>query len=150
MSMEASLQDILAARENRVQFQKELLEKYRKPLLCFTMNIPGPVKLDRDVSIGFAVGNWLLQDALQGAILHETQYRKHTGCEAYYVVDMAPEDLKRLAIDLEETDLIGRLFDMDVIAPTGKKIDRASLGLPRRNCLLCENDAYVCARPSFR
>ena len=53
--MEPTLLEILDAREKRVQHQKELLEKYKKPLLCFTMNIPGPVKLDRDVSIGFFV-----------------------------------------------------------------------------------------------
>ena len=54
--MEASLQQILDAREARVQRQKELLAQYQKPLICFTMNIPGPVKLDRDVAIGFFVG----------------------------------------------------------------------------------------------
>lgn len=145
--MEVSLQDILSAREARVQKQNRLLARYQKPLLCFTMNIPGPVKLDRDISLGFSVGNWLLQDALADQkCLHRELCFENTGCEAYYVVDMPPEDLKRLCIDLEETELIGRLFDMDVMDPTGKKLDRESLGLPRRKCLLCENDAYICAR----
>ena len=115
--MEVSLQEILAARENRVALQRKLLETYQKPLLCFTMNIPGPVKLDRDVSIGFSVGCWLLEDALQSAIVHKEIYRHSTGCEGYFVVDMPEKRLKSIAIELEETDPIGRLFDMDVLTP---------------------------------
>lgn len=145
--MEATLQEILNARENRVQKQKKLLHRHQKPLLCFTMNIPGPEKYNRDISLGFSVGNWLLQDALSGEkCLHRELCFENTGCEAYYVVDMPPNKLKQLAIDIEETHLIGRLFDMDVMDPEGKKISRDSLGLPRRKCLLCENDAYLCAR----
>lgn len=143
--MEATLQEILDAREHRAFTQKQLLDKYQKPLLCFTMNIPGPEKFNRDVSIGFSVGCWLLGDALQGHILHREQHRKHTGCEAYYVADLPAAELKQLALEIEETDPIGRLFDMDVLDADGKKIDRESLGLPRRKCLICDQDAYICA-----
>lgn len=145
--MEASLQEILDAREKRVQTQKALLEKFQKPLLCFTMNIPGPVKLDRDISIGFYVGCRLLADALRGCkVLHRQEDRLITGCEGYYVVDMPAGELKQLAIDLEESDIIGRLFDMDVLDTDGRKLTREELGYSRRTCLLCEKDAVVCAR----
>ena len=42
--MEPTLLQILDAREERVRHQRQLLEQYGKPLLCFTMNIPGPEK----------------------------------------------------------------------------------------------------------
>lgn len=145
--MEASLPQILDAREKRVQTQKQLLETYQKPLLCFTMNIPGPQKYDRDVSLGFSVGNWLLKDALSGRkVLHHSQRREITGCEAYYVVDMPAKQLKLLAVELEDADAVGRLFDMDVLDTDGNKLDREGLGLPRRKCLLCDRDAVICAR----
>lgn len=144
--MEAALQDILLAREQRVQTQQALLAQYQKPLLCFTMNIPGPVKLDRDVSIGFAVGNWMLKDALSGRLLHCQILRKVTGCEGYYVVDMPARELKQLAMELEDTAPIGRLFDMDVWDADGRKLDREVMGADRRKCLLCDKDAYICAR----
>ena len=143
--MQASLQEILDAREARVQTQNQLLQTYEKPLLCFTMNIPGPVKYDRDVDIGFFVGCKLLDSDLQGRILHRQIHRKHTGCEAYYVVDMDSKTLKQIAIELEQTHPIGRLFDMDVLDVDGGKIERESLGHPRRQCLICDQDAYVCA-----
>lgn len=145
--MEASLLEILDARERRVQLQKALLQQFRKPLLCFTMNIPGPVKLDRDVSIGFHVGNWLLEDALSRTpVLHQENRLAHTGCEAFYVVDMPAQNLKQLAVDLEDIDPIGRLFDMDVLDTDGTKLTREDLGYPKRKCLLCDQDAVVCAR----
>lgn len=140
------LTEILDAREKRVQKQKQLLEKFQRPLLCFTMNIPGPVKLDRDVSIGFFVGNKLLADALSRCrVLHMEQNRLITGCEGYYVVDLPARKLKELAVELEEIEPIGRLFDLDVLDVDGRKISREELGLPRRMCLLCEEDAVVCA-----
>ena len=145
--MEVSLQEILDAREVRVQKQQALLSQFHKPILCFTMNIPGPVKLDRDVIIGFFVGNWLLTDRLNGChILHKETCQKDTGWESYYVVDMPAEQLKQLAVETEDISPIGRLFDMDVIDPSGKKLSREDLNLPKRKCLLCDNDAVVCAR----
>ena len=84
--MEATLQEILDARDARVQRQQELLAQYHKPIVSFTMNIPGPVKLDRDVSIGFFVGCRLLKDALAGKILFAEEHKKVTGCEAFFVV----------------------------------------------------------------
>ncbi len=140
--MEPTLHEILDAREKRAQRQKELINKYNKPLLCFTMNIPGPIKLDRDISIGFFVGCRLLQDSLRGThLLHREIHRRNTGCEAYYVVDMPADKLKELATEIENTELIGRLFDMDVLDTDGNKLSREI----RRKCLLCDNDAVVCA-----
>lgn len=140
------LKEILDAREKRADKQKFLLEKYQKPLLCFTMNIPGPTKLDRDVSIGFFVGNKLLADALSHCrVLHMEQNRLITGCEGYYMVDLPARKLKELAVDLEEIDPIGRLFDLDVLDTDGHKISREELGLSRRKCLMCDEDAVVCA-----
>lgn len=147
MSMEASLLEILDARERRAQQQNVLLQQFQKPLLCFTMNIPGPVKLDRDVSIGFYVGKWLLDDALSCChVLHRESRLLNTGCEAFYVVDMPATELKQLAIDLEDIEPIGRLFDMDVLDADGTKLTREALGYPKRKCLLCDNDAVICAR----
>lgn len=145
--MEVSLQEILDARENRVLRQQALLTEYQKPLICFTMNIPGPVKLDRDISLAFSVGNWLLRDSIPGrSILHKELHREQTGCEAFYVADLPAKELKQIAMDIEDTDPIGRLFDMDVIDENGKKLTREDMGQPRRKCLLCNNDAAVCAR----
>ena len=145
--MEVRLQEILDAREARVQKQQALLAQYKKPLICFTMNIPGPEKYDRDISLGFSVGNWLIADSIPArSVLYRDLEWKATGCEAYYVADMPATELKKIAIDIEDTEPIGRLFDIDVIDTDGKKLTREAFGLPRRTCLICDNDAALCAR----
>ena len=145
--MEATMQEILDARENRARKQKELLSLYQKPLLCFSMNIPGPEKWNADISAGFTVGNLLLRDALGSArILRFEKTQSSAGCEAYYVVDISAWQLKQIAIQTEATDPIGRLFDMDVLDAQGQHLSRADLGLEPRKCLLCDQDARICAR----
>ena len=145
--MEASLEEILEAREQRAETQRALLNKYKRPLICFTMNIPGPVKFTRDIAIAFAVGNRLLRNFLHGQpILHRELLYKHTGCEGYYVVDLPAGELKYLAIAVEDTEQIGRLFDVDVLDADGRKLSREEFGLPQRRCLLCGEPAAVCAR----
>ncbi len=137
--------EILDAREKRVARQKELLSRFQKPLLCFTMNIPGLVKLDRDVAIGFFVGCRLLQDALADQLLHFEAHYRPTGCECFCVADADAKSLKATAMDLEDIAPIGRLFDMDVLDTDGQKFSREKLGANPRKCLLCDNDAFVCA-----
>lgn len=145
--MEATLQEILDAREQRAAKQKTLLEQYGKTLLCFTMNIPGPEKWSRDVAIGFYLGCWFLEDALRGRkILYKERITKNSGCEAYYVVDIPPRQLKEMVMELEEIDPVGRLFDMDVMTLEEGKISRKDLGHGPRKCLICDNDAAICAR----
>ena len=145
--METTMQEILDARENRVSKQKELLAQYGKPLLCFTMNIPGPKKWNRNVAIGFYLGCWFIEDALKGRpILHKEKSTAITGAEAYYVVDLPAKQLKQMLMELEEIEPIGRLFDMDVLTPEGEKVSRQELGFPPRKCLICDQDAAVCAR----
>lgn len=145
--MEASLSEILEARDQRAKKQQQLLAQYQRALICFTMNIPGPVKQSRDISIGFAVGDRQLRNLLHGhPILHREIHYKTTGCEGYYVVDAPAEKLKRIAINLEDAEPIGRLFDIDVLNTDGHKLSREEMQLPQRKCLLCEQDAAICAR----
>ena len=144
--MEATLQEILDARENRVAKQKELLAQYGKTLLCFTMNIPGPEKWNRNVAIGFYLGCWFIEDTLKGRpVLHKEKHTPITGGEAYYVVDIPAKQLKQMVMELEEIDPVGRLFDMDVLTPEGEKVSRTELGHAPRKCLICDNDAAICA-----
>lgn len=142
--MNENLTEILAAREARAEKQKQLLEKFQKPLLCFTMNIPGPEKWNRDIAIGFFVGSRMLLDALAGRLCHWEQRITAAGGEGYFVADMSAKELKRLALDLEEAESVGRLFDMDVLDIDGQKLSRTAMGVPPRTCLLCDNDAAIC------
>ena len=144
--MTPTLQEILDAREKRAEKQKYFLKKFQKPLVCFTMNIPGPEKWNRDVSVAFFVGCRLLEDAIgKQALLHFETLISPCGGEGYFIADIPADQLKRLCAQLEEDSLAGRLFDMDVLDADGEKLQREALGFPKRKCLLCGNDAVICA-----
>jgi len=147
--MEATLQQILDAREQRCARQRSLLHRYRMPLICFTMNIAGPEKCSPLILRGFRLGLSRLEAQLKAAafpIAHFEQEESITGCQAFYVVDAPAVTLKQLTCEIEDMDPVGRLFDMDVLDTDARKIQRQALGLPSRRCLLCREDALVCGR----
>ena len=51
-----SLNEILISKEERVKTQRSLLCEYKKPLICFTMNIAGPVKNSPLIERTFGIG----------------------------------------------------------------------------------------------
>ena len=138
--MEVTLLDILEAREKRVQKQQELLRKYGKTLICFTMNIPGPVKVTPEIRAAFKIGNNILHSLV--TVVYEEDNSAFTGCEKFYIVNDTPAAAKQKCQQAEECFPVGRLFDMDVLTPDGQKLSR---GTPRK-CLICDKDAAICGR----
>jgi triphosphoribosyl-dephospho-CoA synthase len=59
---------------------------------------------------------------------------------------LAPAAIKRATIDIETTLPAGRLLDLDVYDASGGQVDRTSLGVPTRPCLLCSRPAVECIR----
>ena len=148
MAVEVSLLDMLDARERRVHHQQELLERYHKPLICFTMNIAGPIKDSPLIRRGFARGQQLLRQQFFRAKLsplHTDAHCEATGCEAFYVLDADPMTIKKFTTDIEDATPLGRLFDMDVLRSDGTKVDREELSLSGRRCLICGGPAKVCS-----
>ncbi len=149
MEHPVTLSEMLAAREKRAFRQRQLLDKYKSTLICFTMNIAGPVKNSPLIQSGFALGKRLLEERLAAqniSLLHQEESCTATGCEAFYVLAQDPLTVKELTSDIEEGSELGRLFDMDVLGTGGEKIDRSELGLAPRICLLCGRPAKECAR----
>ena len=137
---EVTLQDILLAREKRAQKQRELLDAYHCPLVCFTMNIAGPVKTSPLIERGFREGLKDLATLKRKIYASEIIYAD-TGCEAYFAVNMNAQKLKELCIGLEEGIPLGRLFDMDVLDAGGIKRDRPG----QRGCIVCGAPGRACA-----
>lgn len=149
MSTEITLLEMLEARERRVERQRELLGAGNGTLVCFTMNIAGPVKRDVWIEKGFRLGLGQLEGQLRvsgKAVAHREISIEATGCEAMLLVTGSPLAVKALTVELEDGAPLGRLFDMDVFYPEGTKVERQELGFPERKCLICENNAKVCAR----
>lgn len=148
-TQEAALKQILEAREFRAELQKELMKKYKLPLISFTINIPGPAKKTSESSIIFQEGCKALMKKLQEAgsslVYCETK-EPITGFEGYFVVKMDERTLKAYMLEIEKEHPLGRLFDLDVIGTDGVPISRNDFGNSKRKCLLCDEDAHSCGR----
>lgn len=146
---EVSLSDMMDARELRASIQNHLLNTYKLPLICLTLNIPGPHKVFPGVLNAYELGckricQTLEKEAL--TIVFQTERREKTGYEAFFAVDSNAKNLKQLMVSIEDHTRLGRLFDIDVLDTGGKKLSREESGLPVRTCLLCGQPAHVCSR----
>ena len=147
--MEVTLMQMLEARERRAMRQRTLLEEYKSTLVCFTMNIAGPNKNSPLIRRGYTLGRQLLEAQFRAAgarVLYFEESNENTGNEAIFVLDQQPLAVKALTVEIEDHTAAGRLFDMDVLCPNGRKVDRQELGLSGRKCLLCGGSAQACAR----
>ena len=147
--MEVTLMEMLEAREKRAERQQTLRSAWGRTMVCFTMNIAGPVKNSALIRRGYALGKKLLVRQLMAAgiaIAHFEEVQEKTGNEAFFLLDAAPLRVKKVTVTIEDQGPVGRLFDMDVLCPDGRKVDRQELGLSGRKCLICGGPAQACAR----
>lgn len=137
-----TLQQMLEARERRVALQTRLLRQYRTPLVCFTMNIAGPIKVSPLIERAFYEGVRALESTLtEQRILHREVEVSVTGCQAVFCVDVDAETLKAICIAIEDGRPLGRLFDMDVLDTDGTKTERGTV----RGCIVCGAPGRGCA-----
>lgn len=140
--------EILELREKRAAAQQCLLRAYGKPIVCFTMNIPGPVKQNGLILRGFRLGCRLLREGLETAgiqILHWETEDPYVGSTAYCAADTDPVTLKEITTRIEDSFPLGRLYDMDVLDPHGGKLDRELVGGKSRDCIVCGAAGRGCA-----
>lgn len=146
---DVSMAKILDTRENRVQIQQEMLQKSPSCLLSFTLNIPGPVKVFPYTKWTYEVGISIILKGislLNGVIIEQKEVKKDTGWEAFFALNLHPEDMKSYLLEQEEQHPLGRLFDFDILRADGSKLSRQELGFLERTCLLCGNPAFLCGR----
>lgn len=167
--MPITLAELLDSRDKRAKHQKDLLgANPGKSLLCLTVQLPGPEKRNAS-SLKIAHAG---VEAVRKAFLplYEELNDLETGYEAYYLVDLSPEEAKRRTCQIEDSHPLGRLMDIDVLSTTPPVsenyfsqsfaknqfpetstepthiVGRADIGFPPRRCLLCDNEVRYCMR----
>ncbi|EBV0244758.1 citrate lyase holo-[acyl-carrier protein] synthase, partial [Salmonella enterica subsp. enterica] len=76
----------------------------------------------------------------------EMQVNERSGPEWMAAVCAPAMALKQHMSTLEMSHPLGRLWDIDIIDSDGKSLSRRELGHPARPCLICQQDAHLCAR----
>lgn len=145
----AELEAVLGARDARVARRQDVLSRFGRPTITVTPVMPGPVKdcvasrRLQEAAIE-AIERYLLDRKRPATLLYAEVGR--AGPEALYAVEADSEQLKRAMIDLETAHPMGRLWDLDVTDPQIGALSRRSLGLPVRQCIVCDEPAHACAR----
>jgi triphosphoribosyl-dephospho-CoA synthase len=138
--------DLLEAREARQATLARLRGGADRAVVFLSVSVPGPGKR----KAGLAALQRLTAEALGRALPVTPLESGHDALGPWAVlrVSLPPDVVKRAAVDLEASLPAGRLVDLDVYDLTGGQVDRASLHLPARPCLLCDLPAAECIRRS--
>lgn len=161
-----ALPEMLDGREARAFYQNRLLTQWNDirddeiTLVCFTLNIAGPIKVFPLSDEAFAEGCRCIEKGLERlsaesrdgsgrpqtvVLFKDIKYHSY-GHEAYYLINGDSIEVKKVLTEIEESHPFGRLFDIDVLRPDGTKVSRQEIGYPARKCLLCGEMASDCAR----
>lgn len=144
--VKVTAEQILLARERRVEHQQELTLKYKLPLLVVRVNYPG---LDRDNSITRSILDKIKGEvsiAFSEQIIYNELRFTAEGPIFIAMIKDRGTNIKEKAIAVEEQHPLGRLVDIDVYDSTGNGIGREELGYAMRKCYLCNDVAQCCVR----
>ena len=172
-NMPITLDELLASRDARHAMQQKLMAEHSgKTLVCLTVVMPGSVKRNlQSLTVARAAveamrkafggkntdelmrsdelipETELLTDELktddEGCLIERDL---NTGYEAYLITPLPLLEAKRVAVEIEDTHPLGRLFDIDVIDKQGIPVSRDRVGGQPRRCLVCDHEARYCMR----
>jgi holo-ACP synthase len=125
-----NVEQMLAARDQRAARQTSALGRFQKPLVSMTVVAPGPFKDGPLAQRVLEVAHEELENLARARNWHVLwrNFRwQRTGPEAMYVIDVDAQVLKQATIELEDGQPLGRLWDLDVIAPGPRLLSRKQL-----------------------
>ena len=144
-----ALDELLAARERRAHWQAHWHARHGGTLVVLSVLTPGAVKSHAFGRAVFAAALPVLDCLWQARgwrVIAHCHWQEDSGEVAWWSVDAPAHTLKRQLLLLEESLPVGRLWDIDVIGADGKPLSRQALGQAPRRCLVCNDDAKICAR----
>lgn len=145
-----TLEKLLLSRENRMFRQREWLKCHSLPLISFTINMVGEVKVNQISQIAFKQGIQAIHERcleFGATVIVSKRFELNTGLEFMASVDnISALDLKKVMVEIEDHHPLGRLFDIDILDTNFDALSRDNMMLPRRQCIVCESDAKICAR----
>ena len=110
-----------------------------------SLNIPGREKTPPGSEAFFlSIFDQLVQASPGSSLLEKSS--DALGPYAIIALPIDPREAKMRCIALEASHPAARLIDLDVYSASGVQIDRASLSVAARSCLVCQSPAVDCIR----
>lgn len=146
MDEKSIVEKFLKDRDLRVEYQRDLVHQYNKPLVCIRVNYPG-VNKDNVITkkINEIISDELI-NILADEIIFKNKFVSLEGPISIFVVNDTSVKLKELCVNIEENHQIGRLVDIDVYDENYCGISRTHLGKDKRKCFICDDLAFICSR----
>jgi len=147
-----TLDEVLHNREMRVNFINKLLTLHPDcTIISFKLNIPGPVKNNETIEKIFHAGVNSIDSCIsinKWNIVYSKTLSLKTGPEYFAALAFEPTKVKEEMTSIEENEILGRLYDIDVLHlenKEAKSISREKIGYAGRKCFVCNNDAKICS-----
>lgn len=143
---------ILEDREKRYDRILEIIREYKLPVVCGKLNYPGDEKNTVEALKAVRILKSILKKQYAGFESYSEKLKGFDGESILISVDMEALRAKDMAVEIEESHLLGRVFDIDVYEEDGYSlggacsIGRAERGLPERKCIVCGENARLCVR----
>ena len=99
--IEVGIDEVFNCREKRVAIQNEMIRKYKKPVISFTMNIPGPIKTNNEIKKAFDIGKVLILEKLKEnniEILEIQELNENTGNELFISTNSLAKKIKNITV----------------------------------------------------
>ncbi len=136
------MNDLLAARDRRVQMIETLLET-NPIVVSLRCNYPGNNKNNVYTEKVSQYIDKIIKDQLK--INFATYYCDKEGpIYLYTLKEDNGQIIKGKTIEIENTHPLGRLVDIDVYDHSIKSLSRSDLNEKARNCYLCDKEAHDC------
>jgi len=145
MSSDKFAHSFLNSRDQRQAALSKVLLEAHSATLFLSLNIPGENKTP---SGSAALFSWALRELSFAfpCLSNRVSGRDALGPYAIVALSVEPLEAKQSCIAIEESHPAARLIDIDVYSQNGVQIDRASLLLSGRACLICAEPAVECIR----
>ena len=144
-----TLEDVLAAKEQRAQLQAELRCRNGAAVVSVTVNMPGSVKYSADTLNLLYYAMQELRERIRERhfpLREERLLHLPAGPTALMAVAGNAAKIKEIGMEIEQTTKFGRLLDIDVFDSDGRQINRAGSGHMARPCFVCDGSAVECMR----
>lgn len=144
-----ALPEMLEAREKRAALRYAYFGRLKdgSSLLQITVNIPGSLKNNDMIrDIYREAIHTVCQLFPKALVLPESSETRKTGPEGYLSLALRGEDIKKKTSILEDSHILGRLWDIDVFTDPNHSLSRSEIGMTGRSCYLCERPAHECSR----
>ncbi len=141
-----NLEEFLLMREKRVEIQNEIIENFKNPILVLRANYPGEEKNSFVAKYIVEIMKNEVLEIFNSQIVYLQKIESIEGPTYICSIKDLGKNIKKIAIEIEESHILGRCVDIDVFDNNGYLFSRKDFGGEKRSCLLCSDMAFVCAR----